>query len=737
MFITTQKTQRLYRVALAFVILLTLMAAFPTGRVAISHAQELGSAEAQGQAQDFSQVDATVQSLMSLYDVPGVAVGLIKDGKIIYTKGYGVRNVQTGQPVTENTIFAIGSVSKSFTALDVAEQVDAGKLNLDAPVITYIPDFKLSDPQATRQLTLRHLLSHTSGVPPFDDWYAAPAKDRKQVVDDMASVKLTAPPGKVWQYTNQNFVVAGYALEQVMGQSWEDYTRQHVFEPLGLTSASFDVATMQKAPDYASPHALDVLNGMQPIPFFTNLAPIGPAGSINANVLDMAKYAAFQLGDGTVGGGESTRLVSQQMLDTMHTQQISIGGATGTAGQPSAQASGQQTQTTTVADAPVPTNLGYGLAWITEDYHGYKVVGHNGAIDGFTSYVTLVPSAKDGVVLLTNAEFTNGGNLFVEAARLHLVNWLLGLPSEPNLTDTINKQNGADPAQFKANLQTARTYKAGPSALAALTGDYSSAAGTLTVTMRDGKLYSQFQGQPKAAELVPFKPGGFLVNTFPVAGSVVTFKSDPNGTVTVYQDGVQVAQRLGKGVQAAEYKDTKGRFTDTIPQGLVLSQQGDLAVLQSANPPAAFVLAASDAGIGSLRDNVRSLLTVLDPTFNQQPVDVRDIPPIGGVTWTQFLYQLPGDQVVGVAATQQSGTAYFVMLQARSADLPALTPTFQALLLGFKIAQPAGNRPPASLGMPVTGEPTDPALVMSVIAALALVTGLAIRGATRIYRAAK
>src|SRR5689334_555953 len=164
---------------------------------------------------DFGPVDATIQDLMALYDVPGVAVGLIKDGKVIYTRGYGVRNTQTQQPVTEDTIFAIGSVSKSFTALDIAQLVDAGKLNLDAPVITYLPDFKLSDPTATRQLTLRHLLSHTSGVPPFDDWYTTPARDRKQIVDDMASVPITALPGKVWQYTNQNFVVPAYVLQQV------------------------------------------------------------------------------------------------------------------------------------------------------------------------------------------------------------------------------------------------------------------------------------------------------------------------------------------------------------------------------------------------------------------------------------------------------------------------------------------------------------------------------------------
>ncbi len=673
-------------------------------------------------ADDFAQVDTIVQDMMALYDVPGVAVGLIKDGKVVYTQGYGVRNTQTQQPVTKNTLFAIGSVSKSFTALDIAQLVDAGKLNLDAPVTTYIPDFKLSDPQATKALTLRHLLSHTSGVPPFDDWYAVPAASRKQIVDDMAKIPLTAQPGQLWQYTNQNFVVAGYALEQVVGQSWEEYTREHIFAPLGMSTANFDVAELQKSADYASPHALDVLKGMQPIPFFTNLGPIGPAGSINANVLDMVKYAAFQLGDGSVGG---TRLVSQQQLDAMHTQQIAIGG---NSAETDVQPSGQQTQTVATG-APLPTNLGYGLAWLTEDYHGYKVVAHDGAIDGFTSYVALVPGTKDGVVLLTNAAATNGGILFVQAAQLQLVNWLLGVPSEPNLVDTLNKSTGGDPAQLKAMLLAARSYKADPDELAALSGTYSSVLGTLTVRAGDGKLYVQIEGQPEV-ELVPFAPGQYLINTYPVAGSVISFTRDAQGTITVYQNGVQIAQRLGQGVQQSEYKDPQGRFTVAIPPGLVPQSRGDLLLLISANPSAAFVLGAMPAAV-SLDSAVKSFVQQLDPSFSLEPVGTQPLPPIGGVSWTQYLYQLPGDQVLGVAVAQQNNTSYFILVQARSADLQALTPTFQSLLLNFRIT--SAQEPVVPPGMPRTGEPApwqDDAGSLAIFGALLCLAGLLLRRRT-------
>lgn len=697
---------RLFRRSVVLLLLLALT----------SPATSRAAAFAPAQTADFGLVDTMVQQLMTLYDVPGVALGLIRDGQVVYTHGYGVRNTQTGQPVTAQTVFAIGSVSKSFTALDIAQQVAAGTLRLDTPIVTYLPDFKLSDPAATRQLTLRHLLSHTSGVPPFDDWYTRPAISRQQIVDDMAGVPLTAPPGQLWQYTNQNFVVAGAVLEQVTGQSWEAYTQQHIFAPLGMTSANFTVTDTEKTADYASPHALDVLAGVRPIPFFRNLGPIGPAGSINANVQDMAKYALFQLGDGTVAGAPTQRIVSPALLETMHTPQIAISQGAST---PDGLPTRPPTQTTTPTDAPLPTNLGYGLGWVTEDYHGVRMAVHSGVIDGFTAYLLLMPATHDGVVLLTNTEVSNGGSLFTEAAGLHLANWLRGVPSEPNLTATVNRQNGADPAQLQAHLQAARTYRADPASLAALTGDYPSIIGTLTVTTRDGKLYAGAKGQSSATELVPFAPGGFLVNTFPVAGSVVRFMTDAVGTITVTQDGVQIAQRLGPGVQPAAYQDPQGRFTATIPHGLRVQPQGDLLTLTATDPAGVFLLAAQDAGGKSLPDSVTHLLQTLDPTFDQPPASNNVFPPVDGIVWTQYVYTMPGDQTLAVLATQQHGTAYFVLLQAKSGDVPALTPTLQALVFGFKIAA-AGTTPPpsGSLGMPSTGQ--APALAAATTGLLLL-----------------
>lgn len=385
------------------------------------------------------------------------------------------------------------------------------------------------------------------------------------------------------------------------------------------------------------------------------------------------------------------------------------------------------------AGTPLPNNLGYGLGWITEDYHGNKLVAHNGAINGFYSYVTLVPAPKDGVVLLTNIEPGNGGETFAEAARLRLVNWLLGVPSEPDLTGAVNKQYGADPAQLKANLQAARTYQADPAALAALSGDYPGPNGVLTVTPRDGKLYAKFEGQPAEGELIPFAPGDFLLNTYPAAGVVVRFQTDAQGTITVYQQGVQIAQRLGPGVQLPEYKDPQGRFSVVLPQGLSQQQQGDHVLLTSANPPAAVILMALDAGSNPLRTNVAQFLRRRDATFNQDPVSATDTPPINGVVWTQFLYVLPGEQLLAVLATQQNGTMYLILLQAKQAYIAALTPLVQSLLLAYKIGAtgPTAPAPTQVPGMPRTGHPTEPGLLSApvavLLASLLLVVGWMLR----------
>jgi CubicO group peptidase (beta-lactamase class C family) len=635
-----------------------------------------GALPVRAQQIDFSQVDSYISRLMALYDVPGAGIALVQDGQIVYAKGYGQRDVSTQAPATKDTVFEIGSVTKPFTALDVAQLVDAGKIDLDAPIVKYLPDFKFSDPAATQQITVRQVLSMSSGLPRADqDWYGKINTTRQQVINDIASIPLTDKPGKLWQYSNHNFVLAGYLVEKISGQSWEDYTRQHIFEPLGMKTAGFAESDMKKQPDHALPHGLTILSGQQVIPFFEHLEVVGPAGSIAASALDLAQFVRFQLGDGSIGG---KRIVSEAMLKEMHHQHIAL--TTG----PDAEL---------IPRLTVTTDHGYGLGWFTEKYRGYDLVQHDGVINGFMGGITLVPSARVGVVVLTN---TSGVNLFVEAVRLRLIEILLGLKPEQDIADVLNtrmresKDNPLfhflDPVSRKAEWDKARAYKSDLAELDKLTGDYTIPGGKITAVVRDGRLHLQMNGRAdQDLELVQYEPNGFLSNAPLSAGAHYNFKIDQNGTITLFIEGQQYAQKLGKDVKVVDYTDPKGRFMFTVPEGLVAQPAGDMAVIPSTDPAGAFFAGATKAVEGDLKTNVTALLKKLDPSFNIEPNDVRPV-PVNDLEWAQYLYQLPQNQVLAVVATMQKGTLYFVGVQGKdAAAVQALTPKFNALLLSYKI----------------------------------------------------
>jgi CubicO group peptidase (beta-lactamase class C family) len=204
-------------------------------------------------AADFPAADALMSRLMSTDNVPGAALALIKDGRIVLERGYGFRDLATQAPVTTATLFNIGSISKSFTALGILQLVDQQRVELDTPVIKYLPDLRLSDPQAAQALTLRQLLSHSSGLPADEQWPAQVPPTREGIVDEFASLPLTARPGTRFQYCSRCIVLAAYVLERITGGSWEAYTRAHIFEPLGMTTASFGPRALEQAPDGARP----------------------------------------------------------------------------------------------------------------------------------------------------------------------------------------------------------------------------------------------------------------------------------------------------------------------------------------------------------------------------------------------------------------------------------------------------------------------------------------------------
>src|SRR5215469_5240699 len=351
-------------------------------------------------AVDFPASDALMLRLMSTYNVPGAALALIKDRSIVLEKGYGFRDLAEDTPVTTATIFNIGSISKSFTALGVAQLVDQDQVDLDAPVIRYIPDLLLSDPQATQAVTLRQLLSHSSGLPADEQWPEQVPASRDGIISQFASIPITAQPGTRFQYCSRCIVLAAYVLERITSQSWEAYTRTHIFAPLGMTIASFGPLGLEQAPDRAQPYRDDDVLGQMPVPWsrLQYLEPLGPGGGIDASVDEMARYALLQLDDGTMFGHQ---VLSAQMMAELHRPEIDVG----VDWKPAARAE----------------NLHYALGWFTADVRGVHLVYHNGENPGFRAGVVLAPPHKAGVVVLTNGE----SKPFIETTTRSLLKQLL------------------------------------------------------------------------------------------------------------------------------------------------------------------------------------------------------------------------------------------------------------------------------------------------------------------------
>ena len=350
---------------------------------------------------DVHAVDALMLRLTSKYHVPGAALALINDGQIVLEKGYGFRDLETHAPVTTGTLFNVGSISKSFTALGIAQLVDQHKVDLDAPIIRYMPEFRLSDPPVTRTVTLRQLLSHSGGLPPDEQWPPQVPPRRQEIMREFATMPITAQPGTRFQYCSRCVVLAANVLEAVTDQTWEAYTRMHIFTPLGIDTASFGPSGLEGSTEAARPYRYDAVSGQVQVPWgrLDYLDSLGPAGGIDASVADMTRYALFQLGDGTMSG---RRLVSAHMLAELHRPEIAVGASW--------------------TSVPIQ-DLHYALGWFTAEYRSVHVVFHNGANPGYRASVMLVPTSKAGVVVLTNGDSMG----FINEVTLRLIEELLGI----------------------------------------------------------------------------------------------------------------------------------------------------------------------------------------------------------------------------------------------------------------------------------------------------------------------
>lgn len=325
--------------------------------------------------------DAIAEQALIDYRVPGVAIGVVVDGTLIYAKGFGWRDLEKKLPVTPDTLFAIGSCTKAFTAFGIGLFVDAGFLHWDQSIIDVIPEFRLFDQYATQNLTFRDLLTHRSGLPRHDLMWYNSKLSRKEVMGRLRYLEPTSDLRTRYQYNNLMYLVAGYALEQLTGKPWEELTREKILKPLDMHRTNFSVAEMQKESDFAFPYIEK--GGVFKKMAFRDVSPIGPAGSINSSVSELAHWVQMHLSGGFFA---ERSLISPATLQEIHSAQVIVPGA---------------------PETKESLLCAYGLGWGISSYRGLNLVSHDGGIDGFTSVVGLLPQHGVGVIILANRNLTS------------------------------------------------------------------------------------------------------------------------------------------------------------------------------------------------------------------------------------------------------------------------------------------------------------------------------------------
>ncbi len=350
------------------------------------------------------EIEAIVQEELERFHIHGAAVAVVKDGEIVLARGFGYRDAEQQLPTTGRTLFPIGSTTKAFTAAAVGAAVDDGLLEWDRPVREYLPTFELYDPVAGRELTLRDMLSHRSGLPRHDRMmlmYAGGGLTRAESVERLRYLQPNKGFREAWQYNNLIYMAAGYVIEAVTGRTWEEAVQEKLLDPLGLANTNLFMAELQKSDDHAVGYT-ERDGSLVEVPY-RSIEVVGPAGSINSCIEDMARWVLVNIDQG--------RLEGKQVLSPATVKEI-------------------QSPTILIPDSPLWSEvdlIGYGLGWVVENRRGHRVIWHNGGIDGFKTFIAFSSEQMAGVVVLANSFPSEAP----EAISYRVIEQLLGLDPLP------------------------------------------------------------------------------------------------------------------------------------------------------------------------------------------------------------------------------------------------------------------------------------------------------------------
>jgi CubicO group peptidase (beta-lactamase class C family) len=470
------------------------------------------------QSPDLAALDKYVAHAARDWRIPGMAIAVVKDDSLVFAKGYGVIEIGKPAPATEHTRFAIGSTTKAMTVASLAMLVDEGKLKWDDRVIDYLPDFQLYDSYATRELTVRDLLTHRTGLPGTDLLWALPENQYPlpEMIRRLRYVKPSSSFRSQWEYQNVMYEVAGGLVAKISGMPWETFVRTRIFAPLGMNESIPLVSEAIGKPNVAVPHD-DVHDTVRVVRVRTTDG-VAAAGSVWSSVADMSKWMRFMLDSGRIG--------NKRLIEPATFREIVA---------PEIRAPESQYPALELAQ---PKLFTYALGWFVEEYNGETVWMHTGSIDGMSAIIGLLPSRRVGVYVLANLDHAE-----LRHALMYKVFDLYHPPAKGPARDW-----SADLAKlFEAKHAAARTAAAAKQAprkdapaslpLEQYVGTYAdSTYGNVEITLRDSSLYARYEN---------FDIGGLVHTTYdsfrsrkddPMEGGTeLTFVPDGTGHVASLQ----------------------------------------------------------------------------------------------------------------------------------------------------------------------------------------------------------
>ncbi|HLW39419.1 MAG TPA: serine hydrolase [Brumimicrobium sp.] len=321
--------------------------------------------------------DEWIEASRQDWSIPGLAVGIVKDGKVIYAKGFGEKQLGSGEKVDANTIFSIASVSKNITAAALGILVDEGKINWDDKIIDHIPWFQLKDPWVTREVTIRDALTHRVGLGRIlgNRLQFMTESSRDSVLYRMRYMDFEAPFRSQFVYNNVMYSLAGQIIEHVDGRTWNEFLKERLFVPLEMNSTTTSITEIKANDNQAYPHQ-EIEGEIVSIPR-RNWDNAGPAGGVNSTINDLNKWMLMQLG--VAGNYKGKMIVSRQQMNEI-----------------------QKPQTLRSHNNALSTHASYGLGWLITDKDGFRVITHGGATDGFNTAMYLVPELELGIVVVGN-----------------------------------------------------------------------------------------------------------------------------------------------------------------------------------------------------------------------------------------------------------------------------------------------------------------------------------------------